>query len=869
MSSSISNGLETPSPALSQNSWQSPNTSLNARPGSLLGAPTLNVLRMFAAPSVNAEATFKTVLLNGSTSSNDLVRQAMQRFRLSASEDENDYFLTIKEQESGNESVIEPNQKPLTLFEQANKSIQNKHLMPISNELPKVKRSSVGSISSVNSNLSTLPAISRLSLGDFSDDSAVKLYLHCRKSSSVENQDMADDEDVYAGYMNDPGASSPVFDEFEDSKNNSNSNDSQINTLNNASLNAKKRRESQLLLKLNLDNDKVNICVLLMNKDIPIGCTPEKSLKNGSNYEIRLVIPTNSTVAEIIEQALYKFGVHEGVVDGGDDVDLKIDGYRSAVKYRLSVKPRNKKQNDGYSSLNPNKRIIDANRDIIQLYDNNNDDNNDTNSNNINSNNSNVDDQYSNIQRLSYKGYPNHELMFVLQRADKVHNHLSKQIDDSTDAPSLAEIIARQRLERENGKQESKRNSIENKENNNISDNEEGNLKKIDHNEENKVKVMNNHHEDEKTPVQITREINDEDKKSSSSTTSKQDENIIEELIDDNENRGLGLRDSDSMENYQIGAINDDNRSSQQSTAVSMTTTSSDRITSGEGFDDIIERLWERERDNEGRKDIFRSQSSFSLQTAHTDLSSSTVTGQDYADARSTPLSRRSYSSDDESLDDEKAIKELQNANLDLDHGKHDKKVDMKDNNRESSSSQSTTSEYGRSLTPSTPATTNPTPPSIQFHPFSNVNGTSSDSHDNRSWSRTSSRNERGSVRGSVERISSEGNSNERNSLERASIDRNSTNQNTTNETTEREREREMINNLGIKHLISLSKSARRDSNYHKKDKDIKLGDYVDRTWFWKVSDDSKGYYDEVKNDLEGIGNVSAKHLLYLRSIKF
>ena len=60
------------------------------RPGSLLlspapgadgqtgmGVPELSVIRVFAGQNLQSDATFKTVLLNSSTTSADLVRQAM------------------------------------------------------------------------------------------------------------------------------------------------------------------------------------------------------------------------------------------------------------------------------------------------------------------------------------------------------------------------------------------------------------------------------------------------------------------------------------------------------------------------------------------------------------------------------------------------------------------------------------------------------------------------------------------------------------------------------------------------------------------------------------------------------------------------
>ena len=102
---------------------------------------------------MQTEATFKTVLLNPSTTASDLVRQAIQGSRLPSTELESDYYLIIKQVEGGTFAVLEPQEHPLVVFD---------NLVVEATELPKVKRSSVGSISSVSSNLSMLPAITRL-----------------------------------------------------------------------------------------------------------------------------------------------------------------------------------------------------------------------------------------------------------------------------------------------------------------------------------------------------------------------------------------------------------------------------------------------------------------------------------------------------------------------------------------------------------------------------------------------------------------------------------------------------------------------------------------------------------------------------------
>src|SRR5258708_19389059 len=68
----------------------------------------------------------------------------MQRFRLPPGADAAAYYLTVKRLE-GSSAVLRPEEKPLVVFET---------LAEAALDLPKVKRSSVGSISSIATNLS-------------------------------------------------------------------------------------------------------------------------------------------------------------------------------------------------------------------------------------------------------------------------------------------------------------------------------------------------------------------------------------------------------------------------------------------------------------------------------------------------------------------------------------------------------------------------------------------------------------------------------------------------------------------------------------------------------------------------------------------
>lgn len=327
--------------------------SQGGRPGSLIlsptgldgqGVPELSVIRVFAGPNLHTEATFKTVLLNASTTSSDLIRQAMQRFRLAAGEDEADYYLEIKQVE-GQSAVLHPHEKPLGVFEGLVEAAQL--------EVPKVKRSSVGSISSVSSNLSMHPAIKKLSMNDFTDDSAVKFYLNRRSSTDII---VADDEDedsatirISAEEYDEALTMSPIKPALT------------VTTA--GGTNVTPERFSSPSARFALQ-------VFILPDDLPDGMifdphteaiVPKSSLRDRSlsnaaassgvsQTQRRKVLqfPKNTTVAEVIEMALERFGIAEGVVDGGDEVEDKLAKRISLarVRYGLSV------QIDGHGERN-------------------------------------------------------------------------------------------------------------------------------------------------------------------------------------------------------------------------------------------------------------------------------------------------------------------------------------------------------------------------------------------------------------------------------------------------------------------------------------------------------------------------------------
>ncbi|KZT38703.1 hypothetical protein SISSUDRAFT_718026 [Sistotremastrum suecicum HHB10207 ss-3] len=329
------------------------------RPGSLiltsnaLGSegvmlPDLNVIRIFAGPGLHTEATFKTVLLNQSTTSNDLIRQAMQRFRLPAGESLDDYYLVIKQIE-GSKATLKPDEKPLLVFEGLVEAAQ----------LPKVKRSSIGSINSVSSNLSQHPAIRSLGMNDFTDDSTVKLYLNRKGAEGFDD----DDDEVDKGEEGEDDTIVLNSDREKEKASERDSADVSASFLRppphhnspNAILTSTGTVTPE---RFTSPSVRFSLQLVIFPEDLPDGMVfdpqteaivPKSTLRDRSqsgSYAVSQTkrrkvfsFPKNTTVAEVIELGLERFGILEGVVDGGDDVDDKVTKRRShsRVKYGLSV----------------------------------------------------------------------------------------------------------------------------------------------------------------------------------------------------------------------------------------------------------------------------------------------------------------------------------------------------------------------------------------------------------------------------------------------------------------------------------------------------------------------------------------------------
>ena len=381
------NGPVHPDPhAVAQSSMRlaaSMNASGNGRPSSIIispnpaGPPLLNVIRVFAGERIQSEASFKTVLLNETTSTTDLIRQLMQRFRLPHASNpgaDAGYFLTIKDL-SGEEMELQASEKPLGAFQEAVQRWGSDDEDPdqtLRAMTPTVKRSSVSSISSVVS-LSNHPAISKLGMNDFQDDSAVKIYLNRRRPASQNR--MPEPNSEFSSYST---SLSTVQESSPDSKianwssapgTPSNASDATATppTPQQAQMPQQQQQPNQRYnpsLTVNVHGQasperfsspsaKFTIQLLIERGDlpdtlafdpcsdaiIPKALAKERETNATMPMEARrkfFILPRNVTVLEAIEQGLDRFGIQEGVVDGGDDVEAKNSGRNSQrVNYRL------------------------------------------------------------------------------------------------------------------------------------------------------------------------------------------------------------------------------------------------------------------------------------------------------------------------------------------------------------------------------------------------------------------------------------------------------------------------------------------------------------------------------------------------------
>jgi len=306
-----------PASLLISNSNLSPGRS--TEPAAAGGASgSFAVLRVFAGEAIESDATFKTVLLKDTTTTAELLRQAIQRFGLGLGRDEalQDYSLTVKGFD-GDETVLGLDGHPLVVF--------NAMTRDDAVHAPLVRQTSIGSIDSVASNLTLNPAISRL--GDWSDDSVVKLYIHRNVGQPALDSTTASPRapavDALAKEPLSPYSTQAATGRFtlQIVVQPGDLPDGMGFDPSSEALVAARRRSTQAA------------------PSVASSAMGSESLSQTERRRLFL-LPANTTVAEAIETSLDRFGIAEGVVDGGDIVEDKLSNRKSItrVRYGLAVR---------------------------------------------------------------------------------------------------------------------------------------------------------------------------------------------------------------------------------------------------------------------------------------------------------------------------------------------------------------------------------------------------------------------------------------------------------------------------------------------------------------------------------------------------
>ncbi|KAF5367015.1 hypothetical protein D9758_003865 [Tetrapyrgos nigripes] len=308
------------------------------RPGSIILTPTPWMEVMFPSSA---------------TSSAELVKQAIQRFRLPVEGEDggvSEYYLTIKQVE-GSSAVLKGHEKPLEVFESLQAAMDEESSNFL---LPKVKRSSVGSISSVSSNLSMHPAIKKLPMNDFTDDSAVKFYLNRRSADGRDSalDDMIEEEgDTLIAADTSIGSGESVGGR------------PQYLTVTTAGVhNVQPERFHSPSFRFAVQVSEAIVFKGTLKDRDSRSLSISSNLSGLSNTMRRkvFVFPKNATVAEVIEIGLERFGILEGVVDGGDEVEDKLSKRRSAQRVRYVLMVEGGAGLSHERELAPSSKILEA-----------------------------------------------------------------------------------------------------------------------------------------------------------------------------------------------------------------------------------------------------------------------------------------------------------------------------------------------------------------------------------------------------------------------------------------------------------------------------------------------------------------------------
>ncbi|CAG8466965.1 5722_t:CDS:10 [Acaulospora colombiana] len=284
-----------PSPTQTQQHSVQPNQSLNStaqqsigsrpteklrefetrRPNSLMipANSAYSVVRIFAGQHISSKVEYKIVLLSQVTNTISLIKQALKRFNLDSEDKWDDYYITIKESDREPHHLM-PHDYPLEIFE----TLTSSYLTP----LPTVKRASISSVSSNFSNLSTHEAISKLLFRD--DKNLVCLYLNKKLKTDGKTNSMEPKFRVRVLVYSDD-------------------------------------LPAHLRHKGTVPRVSMSVPKHLVEK-----AARRKSREEGKPREKAVNVTGKTRIGQIVEKAMFKFGISDGIVDDGKPILGSDDG---------------------------------------------------------------------------------------------------------------------------------------------------------------------------------------------------------------------------------------------------------------------------------------------------------------------------------------------------------------------------------------------------------------------------------------------------------------------------------------------------------------------------------------------------------------
>ncbi|CAG8748152.1 12587_t:CDS:2, partial [Racocetra persica] len=240
-------------------------------------SPFYSVIRIFAGQNILSNEESKLFLLSPTTITSALIKQALHRFKLDDVEDWESYYITIKETNKDHIQLMSDD-LPLEVF----------HSLT-SVTLPSIRRGSVGSISSTTSNLSDISVIKQLGLQDEKENITFFLNRRSKRGSRSSGE--------------------------------------------------RKLRVRVLVynddLPIHLRSNKQHVPRTSMSvpKHLAEKAARRRSREEGKPREKVVMVSGLATVRQIIEKAMDKFEITDGIIDDGK----RISDTDDRPRYQLMV----------------------------------------------------------------------------------------------------------------------------------------------------------------------------------------------------------------------------------------------------------------------------------------------------------------------------------------------------------------------------------------------------------------------------------------------------------------------------------------------------------------------------------------------------